>query len=478
MATFGRGFSATEELAGVRPINAPPTAVIGLVGTAPNFLGSGKGEGNLALVASDKNAAAFGPDLPGYTIPNALNAIMDYGTARVIVVDVFDPEIHKTEVDSETVAIDAQGNGRLANMGIISAELTTYNGVPLIEGTDYKLDKAYGAIKRVKGGGLPLNAEIKASYEYGDPSKVTSLDIIGTTDGAGIRSGLQSFLDAGATLGYKPRILITPGYAAGTGVASAAESLAEKLKAHYYVDVPFGATIQQVIEARGNSGAISLPTESARTVLCYPRVGVMDTRTDSVVYEPLSQNLAGLACYVDSRKGIAESPSNLALNRVVGLETPIQWDLNDQNCEANMLNAVGIVTVVRPFGGAFRSWGNRSAAWPSETHPVNFINVRAVGDYLIGMVERAAAQYVDRLLVPAVLNALKEDVIAEFEVQVRKNVIIKYEFNWLAEDNPVSELAMGHAHYELRFMSPVPMEWVVLRSVIDSNWLKEIYRGA
>ena len=476
MSEFLHGVKTTEALAGVKPINAPPTAVVGLVGTAPTFLTGGNPDDKFSLVTSDRHAAAFGPDIPGFTIPNALNAILAYGSARVIVVNVFDPELHSASVTDEAVTLDDSGQAQLANMGIISA-VVSYQGQSITEGADYKLDRATGVIKRVKDGAIPPKAALTVTYEYGDPSKVTNAKIIGAINDAGLRSGMQLFLESASTLGYKPRILIAPGFSTQKSVQDALDSLAHKLKGQTYFDVPVGTTIMQAIAGRGGEGGINLGTESARTVWCYPHVGVVSPRTGEVVLEPFSQHLAGLACSVDISSGFWVSPSNQPLRSIEKLETAVRWDPSDPNCEANLLNAVGIVTVVRPFGGSFRAWGNRSAAWPTETHPINFINVRVVADYLNEVVERAALSYIDKPLSRPTLNALAEDVLSEIKRLVASGALVGGDFTWPPEDNPVSELALGHATYQLTFMPPVPMEAVKIRSVIDTTWLNNLYQA-
>jgi len=475
VSEFQHGVKTTETLAGIRPINAPPTAVVGLVGTAPIFLGTVEAGDALGLVTSDRHAATYGPDIPGFTIPNALNAILAYGAGRVIVVNVFDPDVHKTAVTDEEITLDDNGQAALAHMGIISAEVSLLGVV--VPDTNYTLDRATGVIKRKRDGTIPPEAVLTVSYEYGDPSKVTNAEIIGATDSAGLRSGMQLFLEAPSTLGFKPRIFIAPGYAAQKSVQTALDNLANKLKGQAYFDVPIGTTILQAIAGRGGEGNVNLGTDSARAVWCYPHLGVVSPRTEETVLEPFSQHLAGLACSVDVSQGFWVSPSNQSLRGVERLETPVQWDPSDPNCEANLLNAVGIVTAVRPFGGSFRAWGNRSAAWPTETHPINFINVRVVADYLHEVVERAALIYIDKPLTKATLNALREDVLAEIRKLVRDGALVGGEFTWPPEDNPQNELALGHATYQLTFMPPVPMEAVKISSVIDTAWLSALYQG-
>lgn len=101
-ANYLHGVETIEIERGPRPVRTVKSAVIGLIGAAPI------GAVNVATLSlSEKDAAAFGPQLPGFTIPQALDAIYDHGAGTVIVINVLDPAIHKTAVANEAVTFDA-----------------------------------------------------------------------------------------------------------------------------------------------------------------------------------------------------------------------------------------------------------------------------------------------------------------------------------------------------------------------------------
>ena len=68
--------------------------------------GAGSGQ-HTGVVPVGKDAAAFGPQLAGFTIPQALNAIYDHGAGTVVVINVLDPALHKSPVAGEAVTLDA-----------------------------------------------------------------------------------------------------------------------------------------------------------------------------------------------------------------------------------------------------------------------------------------------------------------------------------------------------------------------------------
>lgn len=96
MTDFLHGVEVVEITDGLRPIRTVKSAVIGLVGTAP------KGPVNTptrVLGSRTLASATFGSGIG--TIPDALDAIFKQTGAAVVVVNVLDPDTHKTSVDAK-----------------------------------------------------------------------------------------------------------------------------------------------------------------------------------------------------------------------------------------------------------------------------------------------------------------------------------------------------------------------------------------
>lgn len=176
---FLHGIEIIELDNGTRPIQTVASSVIGLIGTAP------QGPVNTpTLIMGSKSEAIkiFGEDQPNYTIPAALNAILDQTGAMVVVVNVADPENEDHLND----------DGEL------------------------------------------------------DVTKVTMADIIGGTDTMGRYSGAQCLLAAQSECKVQPRILIAPYFThMQTGndpnpVALELIKLAERLRAIAIIDCPNG----------------------------------------------------------------------------------------------------------------------------------------------------------------------------------------------------------------------------------------------
>jgi phage tail sheath protein FI len=343
-----------------------------------------------------------------------------------------------------------------------------------VAGSDYTLDRAYGIIKRLKNGNLPPKAELSVSYEYGDPTQVTSADIIGGINDAEIRHGMEALIDSDTLFGFRPGRIIAPVYATQLSVQNALVAIADKLRAIAYLDVPVGVSVSQVLAGRGEDGDINLGISSARAVWCYPHVKVIDPRTEEEVLRPSSQYQAALASNVEATEGYWFSSGNHELSGITGLETPVQFAIDDPNCEAAMLHDAGILTIVRPYGRGFTAWGNRSSAWPGESHPISFINIRVIADKIREITLQILQPYMAKPLTNAMLNSACARVQAALDVEKGKGALTGGKFEWSEADNPVGERALGNAVFQLSFMGPPPFTKGWVKMAIDTKWLQEV----
>lgn len=107
-ANYLHGIETIELLKGPIPVREVKSAVVFLVGTAPVHQTIPTGVSaddwyaqtvNTPVLVLDRETGIkyFGEATPGYTIPYALDAIFDHGGTTIIVVNVFDPRVHKDD---------------------------------------------------------------------------------------------------------------------------------------------------------------------------------------------------------------------------------------------------------------------------------------------------------------------------------------------------------------------------------------------
>lgn len=473
-ANYLHGVETIEVENGPRPVKTVKSAVIGLIGTAP------MGPVNqTTLCLSEKDAAAFGTQLANFTIPQALDAVYDHGAGTVIVINVLDPSIHKTAVPSEDVTFDpandrAQlGHGAAANLVLKSGDGATTYKVDI----DYTVNLATGVLTRIRGGGITTAAAPKATYDYADPTKVTSADIIGAVNAAGMRTGLKALNDTYNQFGFFAKILITPAYGTQNSVATELIAMADKLGAIAYIDAPIGTTYAQAIAGRGPAGTINFNTSSERVRLCYPHVKVYDPMLNAERLEPLSARAAGLRAKVDIDKGFWWSSSNQELMGVIGVERQLSAMIDDPQSEVNLLNEQGITTVFSSYGSGFRLWGNRTAAWPTVTHMKNFENVRRTGDVINESLRYFSQQYIDMPVNQALIDALVESVNSYGRKLIGDGAVLGFKAWFDPARNEETELAAGHLLISYKYTPPPPMERLTFETEITSEYLLNLKGG-
>lgn len=472
MANFLHGVETIEQNKGTVPITVIASAVIGLVGIAPE----GATE-SLVLVQSPSDAQQFGAEIPGFTIPQALSAIFDQGQgASVLVVNTFKNDNtaggNLTAVVDESVTI-TEGAANLANAPIGEVTVTTDPaGTTYVEGTDYSINE-FGKLILLVGSTITEGEDLLISYDKLDLTKVLAAQIIGTI-AADVYTGFQLFDLAFATFGFTPRLLIAPELQLA-GVPTEMISKATALRAHAILDAPNGKTPTEMIAARGPLGTIEgFNSSSKRAIGLYPNLKAIRTSDATEVVVPYSPYYVGVVANTDATLGYWNSPSNKEIAGITGVERKISAAVNDSTTDTNKLNAVGITTVFNSFGTGIRTWGNRSLAYPASTFPDNFISVRRVADILQQSVEAAALQFVDTPITSALIDSIRGSVNAFINTLVGRDALVDGECTFDPTKNPAEEIAAGHITFDLTFMPPTPAERITFDSFIDITLLNTL----
>lgn len=461
--SFLHGIETINVDQGARPISLVRTSVVSINGIAP------KGpKDTLTVITTERQGVeVFGEQVPGFTIPQALKAHFDQGGGRVIVVNSFDSATHVTAVTDESKVI-TDGKAKLANAPVGSIVLTNQAGTTTyVAGTDYEVD-AFGNLVVLNFTSIPEGSTVLADYSHLDGAAITSAVIIGTISG-NTRTGLKLLVEAQNTFGYSPKILICPTYCEIEAVAAELIVQADALRAQCLIDAPEGTTPSDAITARGPSGTLAgFKTASKTAILCTPYVKAYDPATDATVNRPLSPYFAGV---LSANPNYWESPSNKEIAGISGIEQTITAGLNDANSSANQLNEAGICTIFSGYGTGFRTWGNRSAAFPSVTTIDNFIAVNRVKNILHESVEAAMLQFIDSPINQALIDSIRASVNAFIRTLVGRGAIVDGECTYNPDDNPAVDIAAGHIKFDITFAPPTPAERITFKSHLDINLL-------
>lgn len=457
---FHHGTKTIREAGGSVAVETVDGAIIGIVGTAH------KGAVNeLTLCQTTKDFSQFGTILgQGFTLPDAFDVLARYAAGKVYVVNVLDPTKHKSNITNEALEQDSHTLiAQTAKKGLLTLTLQA-DSQTLTEGTDYSVDLNTGEI-RFKA----KHAQLKASYDYADPSKVTEADIKGGIDSlTGKRKGFELLRDGFNLFGADAKILLCPEFDKTASCAAALATLAEQLNAVAYIQLPKGTSLSKAISGRGPLGDINASASSERVRHFFPYA-----LGSSNSLESLAVHAAGLRMKVDTENGYWFSTSNRELKGVIGSELPLTARIDDEQSETNLLNAVGISTIFNSFGTGFRLWGNRSSNYPTVTHIINFETALRTGDLIDESIRRVELQYVDRPIDDALIDSLLETIdtyLRSLQSIVGYSVGLDYDYV-NGKEGLVDAFSKGLIPLTYDYTPKIPAELISNRSVMTRKYL-------
>ena len=128
----------------------------------------------------------------------------------------------------------------------------------------------------------------------------------------------------------------------------------------------------------------------------------------------------------------------------------------DPLSDSNNLNAQGIVTVFNAYGTGLRVWGNRSAAYPTDTAPDNFINVRRTMDVIEESVELSMLQFIDQPISNALITAILASVNGFIRSLIQRGALVAGSASYDPSENPANQVAAGQLVFDIDVMPPPP----------------------
>ncbi len=190
----------------------------------------------------------------------------------------------------------------------------------------------------------------------GSVANVTAADFIGTDNGAGKRTGIQSFLD-----NDNVSIMAIPGVV-DPNVQLMLVAHCENLASRFAVlDMPRDAKkVQDIIAHREI-------VDSNYSAMYHPWLEVFDPLDKKNIAIPPSGSILGIYARSDTTRGVHKAPANETVRACVGLDC--QFNKGEQD----ILNPKG-VNLIRAFPGqGIRVWGARTT---SSDGSWKYVNVR------------------------------------------------------------------------------------------------------
>lgn len=502
---FLHGVEVLEIDTGARPIATVRSAVIGIIGTAPDsapevkatlatgVLGSNNAQtwtaklagvlGNkisLRLVDPKANSQTLAISVSGQSITASL-ATNSSGVITTTATQL------ATAIAANTAAnalVSVANTGASTGAGVLTAMGTTYlsggtdeafplNVPTLVAGSRKEAAKlgATGTLPDAMDSILDQCGAVIVVVRVakGVDDTATLANIIGGVNSVtGQYEGVQAFLGAESKVGVSPRILIAPGFThTRTGgnanpVVAELVGIAESLRA---VIIQDGAstTDAAAIAQAGDFG-------SRRVYLVDPRV----TKTDAngaAVYQYSSPCVAGLICKSDNERGFWCSPSNQNINGIIGTERQVDFALGDVSSRANLLNEAKVATIIRQDG--YRLWGNRTLS--SDPKWV-FLSVVRTADIIHDSLLRAHLWAVDRNITKTYIQDVVDGVNAYLRHLVEIGAIIGGECYADPDLNTPDQIQQGKVYFDFKFTPPYPAEHITFRSTMTNEYLADLFK--
>lgn len=288
------GAYGLTQAVGTRVANASRGTIV-YIGTAPvHTVEGGADNVNVPILINNMAEArkylGYSDDWAKYTLCEPMHVHLDNkGVGPLVFINVLDPATHKATAKGD-VSLTPE-NGRITipsaediilDSVVIKASGT--DGKTYVKGTDYSIayniDKKTIVAAELTSGALGT-AALKVTYESVDATKVTSTDVIGSSDGLGLNTGIFAVKNVYQLTGYIPSYLAAPGFSSIPAVHSAMYQNSVKINSHWdaymFVDLPL------------NNGETPLTLDTARTY----KAGNGYTKENETVYFPMAVGTDG-----------------------------------------------------------------------------------------------------------------------------------------------------------------------------------------
>ncbi|MGG7447736.1 phage tail sheath protein [Kosakonia oryzendophytica] len=305
----------------------------------------------------------------------------------------------------------------------------------------------------------PVIVVVRVAEGTGDTAQAQTIsNIIGTTDANGKYTGLKALLTAEAVTGVKPRILGVPGYDTQE-VATALASVCQKLRAFGYVSAWGCKTLSDAMKYRENFSQREL-------MVIWPDFLAWDTVANATSTAYATARALGLRAYIDQSVGWHKTLSNVGVNGVTGISTPVFWDLQESGTDADLLNAAGVTTLIRKDG--FRFWGNRTC---SDDPLFLFENYTRTAQVIADTMADAHMWAVDKPITATLIRDIIEGINAKFR-ELKSNGYIVDATCWFDETaNDAVTLKAGKLYIDYDYTPVPPLENLTLRQRITDKYL-------
>ena len=432
-----------------------------------------------------------------YTGPQMLfSQFVLYGISPIVIVNVLDPKIHNEAVTGSTLTL--AGLSAVLTAEVVDAESGEITRVPvegvLIDtvevqgyeaGTDYTLSfnrDGHIVITAIADASSAIaeNATLTINYTKLAPEKVDIYDVIGGYDNqSGRNLGLELMGEIFPRFRMVPGQLLAPKFSADPVVAAVMETKGSNINGHFrcitLCDMP------TMIEGPGGELVPHKYTDIpawknqnnyvfTQQLNLFPMV-----RLGSQIYD-YSAQMAGLICHTDSENFNIpyNSPSNKNL-RANGLCYANGEGVILNTEQVNFLNGQGIVGALN-FTNGWVAWGNRTGAFPGNTDVKDaFIPIRRMFNWIGNTIVLTYWRMVDFPLTRRTVDTIIDSINIWLNGLASREFILGGRVEFLAEDNPDTDIIDGIVRFRVRIAPPPPMREAEFILEYDPEYLQVLF---
>ena len=378
MADYKHGAYGVIQAVGSRVADESQGAIV-YVGTAPvHNVEGGANNVNKPIVVNNIAEArkyfGYSDEWDKYTLCEAMHVHLENkGVGPLVFINVLNPATHKAS-DAGTVSKTPE-NGRVtipaAQDIILDSVVVKSDNTTKIKGTDYaiayNIEKKTITISELTAGALGTSA-LTITYNTVDASAVTAADVIGTSDGLGLNTGVFAIKNVYQLTGYIPAYLAAPGFSSVPAVHAAMYQNSVKVNGHWdvymFVDLPI------------MNSETPLTLDTAKTY----KNGNGYTKENETVFFPLAQGTDGKIYHLSvlaaanfqelllAQDGIpykTASNTDCSLIENLYLGASNTGRVYDDSIINEKLNKNGIASAAY-VGGRWAIWGCHSADYDQE----------------------------------------------------------------------------------------------------------------
>lgn len=477
---YKHGIYGQEVATSLVPMTETDSGLVVAFGTAPVHLANAPAVNMPVLCYTYKEAvAAFGydDDFGKYTLCEVMKSQYAlFNMAPVVFVNVLDPAKHKATVTKAETPL-SDGVAKVEDPVILSTlkVLEAGGSTETKAGMDYTAaydDENKLVITALESGALAGADKVYLTYDKIDPTAVTAADIIGGVDNVtGKNEGMELVEEVFPRFGLVPGILIAPKFSSDAAVAAVMKAKTTDINGHFraiaIADIPSDTvkTYTAASEWKNRNNFID-----TSLIAAWPLVSLGGQKYH------ISTQLAGIMNKTDAAHD--DIPYYSPSNKNLQADSAVLADGEEiflSSAQAAYLNGQGIVTALNFIGG-WKSWGNRTTAYPSNTDVKdNFIPIRRMFNWVLNTLVTTFWSKIDDPMNRRLIETIMDSANIWLNGLTAKGALLGGRVEFRSDENTTTDLMDGKIKFHVYMTPPSPAREIEFVQEYDPDYIATLF---